>query len=285
MSFFELQIPPKALLEVFEAESVSTGTTQVAPGSVTLTLGGLEKHSYDSLPLVTVIVTLGADVAINLFSSWLYEKLKRANARHIRIQGVEIEVTGEGITQAIIAAIEIERSLMAPDEENPERILIQHWTAISEAEIISSKNAIICLRVPPDAEMEQYAQGSAIRKCSLCESDVLVSPSIQMILAHGENQIVCMECGTEARPPEVSPEERRGKLRQLEICKQAGEQAYDDMYEKSHNPSDATAYFSDAKESFYTAIGLARELGLEQEVENLEERLEHIKSVFRSQFR
>ena len=282
MSFVELQIPPKALLEVFEAESVSTGTTQVAPGSVTLTLGGLEKHSYDSLPLVTVIVTLGADVAINLFSSWLYEKLKRANARQIRIQGVEIEVTGEGITQAIVAAIELERSLMATDEENPERISIQHWTEISEAEIISSKNAIICLRVPPGAEMEQYAEGSVIQKCSLCESDVLVSPATQMILAHGENQIVCMEC---AHPPEMSPEERRGKLRQLEICKQAGEQAYDDMYEKSHHPSDATAYYSNAKESFYTAIGLARELGLEQEVENLEERLEHIKSVFRSQFR
>jgi len=82
----------------------------------------------------------------------------------------------------------------------------------------------------------------------------------------------------------MTPEERENKLRQLETCRQAGEQAYDDLYEKAHSSSAATAYYSDAKESFHTAIGLARELGLEQEVEKLEKRLEHIKSVFRSQF-
>jgi hypothetical protein len=82
----------------------------------------------------------------------------------------------------------------------------------------------------------------------------------------------------------MTPEERENKLRQLETCRLAGEQAYDDLYEKAHSSSAATAYYSDAKESFYTAIGLARELGLEQEVEKLEKRLEHIKSVFRSQF-
>ena len=82
----------------------------------------------------------------------------------------------------------------------------------------------------------------------------------------------------------MTPEERENKLRQLTICKLAGEQAYDDLYEKAHSSSAATAYYSDAKESFYTAIRLAGELGLEQEVEELEKRLEHIKQVFRSQF-
>ena len=48
--------------------------------------------------------------------------------------------------------------------------------------------------------------------------------------------------------------------------------------------SAATAFYSDAKESFYSAIELAGELGLKQEVEKLEKRLEHIKGVFRSQF-
>jgi hypothetical protein len=82
----------------------------------------------------------------------------------------------------------------------------------------------------------------------------------------------------------MSPEERDKKLRKLEISKHAGERAYDDLYEKAYRPGDATAYFSNAKESFYTAIELARELGLEQEVRQLEERLAHIKAVFRSQF-
>ncbi len=82
----------------------------------------------------------------------------------------------------------------------------------------------------------------------------------------------------------MSPEERDDKLHQLEVCKHAGEQAYDDLYEKAYSTSAITAYYSEAKESFYTAISLARELGLADEVEALDKRLAHIKSVFRSQF-
>ena len=41
---------------------------------------------------------------------------------------------------------------------------------------------------------------------------------------------------------------------------------------------------SEAKECYYDAIGLARRLGLVEETEALEKRLEHIKAVFRSQF-
>lgn len=62
-----------------------------------------------------------------------------------------------------------------------------------------------------------------------------------------------------------------------------GEKAYDDMYE-AHFPSGATAFYSDAKECYYDAIGLARRMGLEEETEVLEKRLAHIKAVFRSQF-
>jgi hypothetical protein len=86
------------------------------------------------------------------------------------------------------------------------------------------------------------------------------------------------------RHQKMTPQEREKKLRQLELHKQAGEQAYDDLYEKAHSASAATAFYSDAKESFYSAIELAGELGLKQEVEKLEKRLEHIKGVFRSQF-
>ena len=77
--------------------------------------------------------------------------------------------------------------------------------------------------------------------------------------------------------------ERKSQLEQLERLKAMGEKAYDDMYEV-HFPSDATACYSDAKECFYDAIGLARRLGLEEEVSALEKRLAHIKAVFRGQF-
>jgi hypothetical protein len=74
--------------------------------------------------------------------------------------------------------------------------------------------------------------------------------------------------------------ERDAQLKQLEHLKAMGEKAYDDMYETRS----ATASYSDAKECYYDAIGLARQLGLNEEVEALEKRLAHIKAVFRGQF-
>jgi hypothetical protein len=77
--------------------------------------------------------------------------------------------------------------------------------------------------------------------------------------------------------------ERKAQLEQLERLKAMGEKAYDEMYE-AHSSSGATACYSDAKEAYYDAIGLARRLRLDEEVKALEERLAHIKAVFRSQF-
>ena len=77
--------------------------------------------------------------------------------------------------------------------------------------------------------------------------------------------------------------EREQQLAQLEHLKKLGEKDYDDMYE-AHSSSGATACYSDAKECYYDAIGLARRLGLEAETAALEKRLAHIKAVFRSQF-
>lgn len=277
MNFVELQISPKVLLEVFEAKSVSTGMTQVVPGGGTLTVGGLDKRTRTAMPLVPVMLTLGSGDAINMVSSWLCDKLKHANVQHILIEGTEVEVTAEGITKAISESVYVERNT-GPDDQGPEA------TAVTEAQSDSNKDTIVCLRVPSDLDTGQYVQGSAIQKCNVCESAVLVSPSSQTIFAAGHHQIVCMECWTRANPPEMSPEQRESKLCSLREQKSAGEQAYDDMYEKAHSSSDATMFYSDAKESFYSAIRLARELGLEQEVEEIEKRLAHIKAVFRSQF-
>jgi hypothetical protein len=69
-------------------------------------------------------------------------------------------------------------------------------------------------------------------------------------------------------------------LRQLE---EFAEAAYDKMYDAG-SPSGATALYSNAKEALADAIGLARRLGRPEDVRRLEERLAHIKAVFRSQF-
>jgi replicative DNA helicase len=70
----------------------------------------------------------------------------------------------------------------------------------------------------------------------------------------------------------------RSRLRQLTAL---GEKFYDQMYESRHG---ANGCYSSAKDAFYDAIGLAKELGMKEESETLSKRLEHIKAVFRSQF-
>ena len=73
------------------------------------------------------------------------------------------------------------------------------------------------------------------------------------------------------------------KLNRMRACEALGEKAYDELYEARTSRSASTLY-SDAKDAFYDAIGLARDLGLTDEAERLDQRLEHIKAVFRSQF-
>ena len=59
-----------------------------------------------------------------------------------------------------------------------------------------------------------------------------------------------------------------------------GEEAYTRMYDARSPSGD----YSEAKENFHAAIALATDLGLTEEAARLEQRLEHIKGVFRSQF-
>jgi hypothetical protein len=70
----------------------------------------------------------------------------------------------------------------------------------------------------------------------------------------------------------------RNRLRQLTAL---GEKYYDQMYESGRG---ANGCYSSAKDAFYSAIGLANELGMKEEADALSKRLDHIKAVFRSQF-
>jgi hypothetical protein len=77
--------------------------------------------------------------------------------------------------------------------------------------------------------------------------------------------------------------ERQEKLAQLARLKAMGEKAYDDMYE-AHDFRAGDNCYRDAKDCYYDAIGLANQLGLTDEANALNERLLHIKGVYRSQF-
>ncbi len=62
-----------------------------------------------------------------------------------------------------------------------------------------------------------------------------------------------------------------------------GERAYAEMYEVA-SPTSAAAKYSDAKDFFANAIGAARRCGRLDEAARLEQRLDHIRQVYRKQF-
>ena len=81
----------------------------------------------------------------------------------------------------------------------------------------------------------------------------------------------------------MTEEERKERLDRLNECIRRGEDAYDQLYDpRTHNSP--AGHYSEAKDSFGEAIGLARELGLDEQAQTLSERLEPSKAVFRSQF-
>ncbi len=79
---------------------------------------------------------------------------------------------------------------------------------------------------------------------------------------------------------EIPPEGSETRLSWLEA---RAEEAYSRMYNVRFG-SPAAAHYSDAKEFFHDAIGLAQQLGKPETVDRLTQRLAHVKAVFRSQF-
>jgi hypothetical protein len=91
--------------------------------------------------------------------------------------------------------------------------------------------------------------------------------------------VLPMKGSPDETPVHRSDEElNRSRLRQIVVL---GEKYYDQMYESGRG---ANRCYSNAKDAFYDAIGLANELGMKEEAEALSKRLAHIKAVFRSQF-
>jgi hypothetical protein len=81
----------------------------------------------------------------------------------------------------------------------------------------------------------------------------------------------------------VREDERQSRLDRLRECIKQGEDAYDQLYEPRTHANPA-GHYSDAKDFFSEAIVLARELGLQDQAEELSQRIAHIKNVYRSQF-
>jgi hypothetical protein len=83
--------------------------TRDVPGGAKIVLGELplqKRHIALVECLVPVSLTFGGSVAVNLLSSWLYDKLKTKHVRKLRINGIQIEITQEAITKVIVESVE-----------------------------------------------------------------------------------------------------------------------------------------------------------------------------------
>lgn len=113
-STLEIDFPISAITDVFESDRLPKGMTREAPGGATMELRAVPtpeqppQLAYDYAPIFTVAVNLGRDVAVGVFASWLYDKLKAASVRRIKINRRTVEATPEGILKAIEESIELE---------------------------------------------------------------------------------------------------------------------------------------------------------------------------------
>jgi hypothetical protein len=109
-----------------------------------------------------------------------------------------------------------------------------------------------------------------------------ISAPFRLIRLTGKRSILTV-LPVKSSPTETGFErsERELKMDRLRKCKALGEKYYDQVYETRFGTS---GLYADAKDAFYDAIATANELGLKEEAEELEKRLDHIKAVFRSQF-
>jgi hypothetical protein len=114
---FVLEVSPVALFRLFETKKVSIGQTHEAPGGATLRAipsdWMIEQRGSRvyAAGFDTILVSFASGVALNVFSNWLYDKLKDIEpplVRKLKINRVEIEITPDGITRAIKEPIESE---------------------------------------------------------------------------------------------------------------------------------------------------------------------------------
>jgi hypothetical protein len=115
----KLGVSPRALFALFDSKEVSSGMSREVPGGATIQLGVMmetrDLPSIQATAFVPILVTIGSvagsGVAINLFSSWLYDKVKGNDKarRMITINKKLVEVTApEALVKIFEETIKIE---------------------------------------------------------------------------------------------------------------------------------------------------------------------------------
>lgn len=115
----EIEVPLPLVCDLFESNTIAVGMSKDVPGGANIQLrppgSPVQKRSmtHDAAPYFIVAVTMAGTVAstvgLNLFSSWLYDRLKgRPGVRSIRINRRVTEVSPDGIRRSIEESYEME---------------------------------------------------------------------------------------------------------------------------------------------------------------------------------
>lgn len=112
----EIEFPLDTFVDVFESQSSNVGTNLVVPGGASLTVQPYvvrippKGMAFDDIPIIPVLVGFATSVAMNMFSSWLYDRLKSAPSRRTRLKINRrwVEVSKDGITRAFSESIEMD---------------------------------------------------------------------------------------------------------------------------------------------------------------------------------
>lgn len=142
--------------------------------------------------------------------------------------------------------------------------------------------------------LEGYCQSEGCRSFYVFNLDGLIdSAGPDYVVPEILPGITCLTCGGTLKvmlammPPanEAGGAGAGGSDRnaQLQFFETEAEQAYAKMYDATDQTT-AAGHYSNAKEALHSAIGLATDLADSGTTERLQNRLAHIKAVFRSQF-
>jgi hypothetical protein len=96
----ELGVSIRALAALFDSQNIRPGMSREAPDGVMIRLGEMPMARRNSPQIqatafVPILITLGSGAALNVFSNWLYDKLKGSSKgrQMITVNRKLVEVT------------------------------------------------------------------------------------------------------------------------------------------------------------------------------------------------
>ncbi len=110
-----IECTPRELFALFDSKTLSPSMRREVPGGATIRLGDLPMQKRDLpsiqaalVPILVEFGKLGKDVAVGVFSAWLYDKLKGKGEERklIRVNRVMVAITPGAITKVLTELIE-----------------------------------------------------------------------------------------------------------------------------------------------------------------------------------